>query len=70
MSVEVKSGTSKGQPTFEASVPKRLFNVQAYGVGAFTVTADGQRFLVNTQVSEAKSPSITVVLNWAAGLKP
>ena len=70
MAVEVKSGTSKGRPTFDPGVPKLLFNVRSYGFSPFTVTADGQRFLVNTQVSEEKSPSVTVILNWAAGLKP
>jgi eukaryotic-like serine/threonine-protein kinase len=70
MAVEVKTGFSNGKPTFEASAPKPLFETNAYGLGPYTVSADGQRFLVNTQVSEEKSPSITVVLNWAAGLKP
>ncbi|PYT19609.1 MAG: hypothetical protein DMG57_44750 [Acidobacteria bacterium] len=70
MAVEVRSGTSNGRPTFDAGIPKPLFNVKSYGNFPFTVTADGQRFLVNTQVSEEKSPSITVILNWAAGLKP
>jgi Tol biopolymer transport system component/DNA-binding winged helix-turn-helix (wHTH) protein len=69
MAVEVKSGTSKGRPTFEAGVPKRLFNVRTYGHSPFTVTADGQRFLVNTQVEEEKSQPVTVVLNWTALLK-
>jgi hypothetical protein len=31
----------------------------------YAVTADGQRFLVNSIVSESK-PAATVVLNWAA----
>jgi hypothetical protein len=46
-----------------------LFNVRAYGLSPFTVTADGQRFLVNTQVEEEKSQPVTVVLNWTALLK-
>jgi Tol biopolymer transport system component len=70
MAVEVKAGVSKGRRTFEAGVPKLLFDARAYGLRSFAVTADGQRFLVNTQVSEEKSPSVTVILNWAAGLKP
>lgn len=64
MAVAVKTGGSNAQSTFEADVPKPLFKVPAYGVVPFTVTADGKRFLVNTQVGEEKSPSVTVVLNW------
>ena len=69
MAVDVRTGISKGQPTFEASIPKQLFKVQAYGVVPFTVTSDGRRFLINTRVEEVRSPSITVVLNWPALLK-
>ena len=37
----------------------------------YDVTADGNRFLINTraQLEEATSTPITVVLNWTAGLK-
>ena len=35
----------------------------------YDVTADGQRFLVNTSVEQKVSSPITVVLNWTAGLK-
>lgn len=35
----------------------------------YDVSADGQRFLVNTLVEEATSAPITVVVNWSAGLK-
>jgi hypothetical protein len=35
----------------------------------YDVTADGQRFLVNTLVEASPAPPITVVLNWIAGLK-
>jgi len=33
------------------------------------VTADGKRFLINTQQEETDSSPITVVVNWTAGLK-
>jgi hypothetical protein len=33
------------------------------------VSADGQRFLVNTVAEEAAHVPITVVVNWPAGLK-
>ncbi|MGH9882360.1 MAG: TolB family protein, partial [Pyrinomonadaceae bacterium] len=62
--------------TFEASLPKRLFELRVGGPGGlgphYDVTADGQRFLVNTPVEEnaPSSPSpVTVVTNWAARLK-
>jgi eukaryotic-like serine/threonine-protein kinase len=64
MAVAVKPGGSKAQPAFEAYVPKPLFKVRVYGMVPFAVTADGQRFLVNTQIGEEKSPSVTVLLNW------
>jgi hypothetical protein len=70
MAVHVKTGMSKGQPTFEASTPKKLFEVRAYGHLSLTVTPDGQRFLVNTMSGEEKSRSVSVILNWPALLKP
>jgi hypothetical protein len=36
---------------------------------SYVPAADGQRFLVNTLVQDAMPSPITVVLNWAAGLK-
>ena len=35
----------------------------------YDVSADGQRFLVNTLVEETASAAITLVVNWTAGLK-
>ena len=35
----------------------------------YTVSADGQRFLVNTPLEEDNSSPVTVVLNWTAELK-
>jgi len=62
--------------TIEAGTPKSLFDVHLLptGTGApyayyqYDVTRDGQRFLVNTPLSNATVP-ITVVLNWTAALK-
>ena len=70
MTVDVKMGISKGQPTFEVSSPKKLFDVRAYGLLSLAVTPDGQRFLVNTKSGEEKSPSVSVIVNWPALLKP
>ena len=70
MAVEVKGDSS----AFEPAVPKPLFETRTSGLvspfrGIYAVTADGKRFLVNTEVEEATSSPITVVLNWTAGLK-
>jgi len=35
----------------------------------YAVTADGQRFLVNTVVDQPTRPALTVILNWTADLK-
>jgi eukaryotic-like serine/threonine-protein kinase len=66
MAVTVKTGA-----TFEADAPRTLFQTEL-NVGAlrqsYAVSADGQRFLLNTSL-EASSPPMTVVLNWPALLK-
>jgi hypothetical protein len=68
MSVEVKTGAS-----FEASVPRALFEFRSGNglvvVAPYAVSADGQRFLLNTVVDESGSAPLTVVLNWAAESK-
>jgi Tol biopolymer transport system component len=60
--------------TFSAGVPYALFDVQVPEQVApyatdYAVTADGQRFLVNTVVDQQTRSALTVVLNWAAELK-
>ena len=54
-----------------AAVP--LFEFRDGTVGAITapyaVTADGQRFLINTVVETEPNAPLTVVVNWAAELK-
>jgi hypothetical protein len=35
----------------------------------YAVTADGQRFLVNSTLEETGATPISVVVNWAADLK-
>ena len=67
MAVEVGPGPSFG-------VPKVLFQTRVHAsVGSFRThyvpARDGRRFLVNTQTSDSAANPITVVLNWAAGLK-
>lgn len=59
--------------SFEAGVVKPLFTMRALVVAAagytYDVSADGQRFLVNTPPEQTATAPITVVVNWQAGLK-
>jgi len=60
-------------PTFKAGPPKVLFQPPIYGGGTvnqtrWDIAPDGQKFIINTVTGEAAS-SLTVVLNWQAGLK-
>jgi Tol biopolymer transport system component len=72
MAVSVKAGA-----TFEAGTPALLFQTKTYGMAIispafgqqYDVTPDGQRFLINEDLSELTAAPITVVLNWTAGLK-
>lgn len=68
MAVEVKLGT-----TFEAGVPKALFGTRVMTLtdlrNHYTVTADGQRFLINSTIEEISATPISVVVNWTADLK-
>jgi hypothetical protein len=67
-----------GTTSLEVGTPVPLFNAGLLGGPVlvtgfrpqYDVTADGQRFLLNVPVNEkASSPAITVVMNWAAGLR-
>jgi hypothetical protein len=71
MAVEVKTENRAGHAAFEPGVPKTLFDTgtKFSTVLPYTVSADGQRFLVITKAGEEKPKPITVVVNWAAGLK-
>jgi eukaryotic-like serine/threonine-protein kinase len=69
MSVDIRVS-----PTFEAGSPKELFQLHVdrsqEGVrNYYDVSADGQRFLVNTVVKEPTRAVTTVLLNWTAALK-
>ena len=56
---------------FEVGAVKPLFATRIVGGGnyQYDVSADGQRFLIDTAPEQATSSPITVVLNWTAGLK-
>ena len=62
-------------PKFEVGVPRALFETRIEPYTEITgrhyaVTADGRRFLINTEMeaSAAKPAPITVVLNWQEGV--
>jgi serine/threonine protein kinase/Tol biopolymer transport system component len=61
------SGATFGTPTalFEVETPEAT----APYPGHYAVTADGQRFLVNTVIDQPTRPALTVVLNWTGLLK-
>jgi Tol biopolymer transport system component len=70
MAVPVKIGA-----TFESGPPVILFQthprqpVSIMDAFAYDVTADGQRFLINTKVDEANTAPLSVILNWASDLE-
>ncbi len=56
--------------TFEVGTAQPLFEVHAMPTNhPYDVTADGQRFLVNTLLGEASSGPVTLVINWDAEVK-
>jgi hypothetical protein len=64
--VIVKAGT-----TFEVDSPRPLFQTTLELTAfrqTYAVSADGNRFLLNTPVEQAAQP-FTVVLNWPALLR-
>ena len=62
MAVDVKADSG-----FEASTPRALFDVHLKNATGwrYDISPDGQRFLANTVVGEARANLITLVLNWA-----
>ncbi|MGI9168312.1 MAG: protein kinase domain-containing protein [Pyrinomonadaceae bacterium] len=68
MAVDVKLGV-----IFESGVPKPLFGTRVITLTDFrnhyAVTADGQRFLINSRIEQTSATPISVVVNWTADLK-
>jgi hypothetical protein len=66
MSAEIRTKSN-----LAAGTPKLLFKAAGSDSGRFAVTADGKRFLINEPVqnTEGENPDITLVLNWAAGIR-
>jgi len=71
MAINVEAG-----PAFQAGRPRALFQtglgqLSMSGAGVdYAISADGQRMLLKTPVQGPDSSPVTVVLNWAASLKP
>jgi serine/threonine protein kinase/Tol biopolymer transport system component len=71
MAVEVR-----GAKSFEAGAARELFDLRALRGGLramgnnYAVSADGRKFLVTTNLEEMIASPFTIVLNWAADLKP
>ncbi len=70
---ELMSVSIPGGNAFDAGVPKVLFDTRVPLTGNpyrsnYAVTANGQRFLINTRIEDAPSP-INVILNWTALLE-
>ena len=70
MAVEVKGDIATGTATFEAGIPKPLFDTHLPTTFTirFDVSKDG-RFLMPVHVERSASVPMTVVVNWTAGLK-
>ena len=75
IAVPVKGTVAGAKPSFESGTPVELFDAHPVVAGRDTafqdhVTADGQRFLIDIRAPGAAStPSLTVVTNWAGGLR-
>jgi eukaryotic-like serine/threonine-protein kinase len=70
MAVDVKTGAG-----FEAGPPNTLFQthprqpISAMDFFSYDVTADGQKFLVNTKVDTSNSAPLSVILNWSSEME-
>jgi eukaryotic-like serine/threonine-protein kinase len=53
---------------FRASTPRPLFTLPP-GSNGWEVSANGERFLVNTPIVKSSSVPLSLVLDWTAGLK-
>ena len=75
IAVPVKGTVAGAKPSFESGTAVALFDAHLVVAGRDTafqydVTADGQRFLIDVRAPGAAStPSLTVVTNWAGGLR-
>jgi hypothetical protein len=60
---------------FEAGPPETLFQthrrqpVSAMDFFSYDVTADGQRFLINTRLDQPNAAPLSIILNWASEME-
>jgi serine/threonine protein kinase/Tol biopolymer transport system component len=70
MAADMKAGAG-----FEAGTPIGLFQthprqpISAMDFFSYDVTADGQKFLVNTKVDTSNSAPLSVILNWSSEME-
>jgi len=70
MAVPVETGSN-----FEAGPPVTLFQthtrqpISSMDLFSYDVTADGQKFLINTRVDEPNAAPLSIILNWASELE-
>jgi serine/threonine protein kinase len=66
MSAEIRTGSN-----LMAGTPQLLFKPSGSDLGRFAVTADGNRLLIDEPVrkTQGEKPEITLVLDWAAGIR-
>jgi dipeptidyl aminopeptidase/acylaminoacyl peptidase len=68
-------GVRAGAQQFDADPPGPLFktrgrqHISSGDLYTYDVSADGQRFLVNTDIGEVGSPSLSLIQNWTAEVK-
>jgi len=70
MAVPVRSGTG-----FASESPIALFQahvrqpISSGDVVSYDVSADGQKFLINTRVDEPNAAPLSVILNWSSEME-
>ena len=66
---------AKTAGNFEAASPLTLFQthlgqpISSYDLVSYDVTADGQRFLINTKVDEPNVAPLSLILNWTSEME-
>jgi hypothetical protein len=66
----IRSGSN-----FETGPPETLFQthrrqpVSAMDFFSYDVTADGQRFLINTRLDEPNAAPLSIILNWTSEME-
>ena len=64
MAVPITAGAS-----FDAGAAKELFDRKPARIIDYDVAADGQSFLINSEISGPETKPINIVVNWRAMLK-